>query len=32
MTALMAVFISLNTFDDTEPVFLKNRFVDTDLI
>ena len=32
MTALIAVFISSNTFEDTDPVFLKNRFVDTDLI
>ncbi len=32
MTALMAVFISSNTDEDTAPVFLKKRFVDTDLI
>jgi len=32
MTDLIAVFISFNTFEDTEPVFLKKRFVDTDLI
>jgi hypothetical protein len=32
MTALMAVFISSNTVGDTAPVFLKKRFVDTDLI
>ena len=32
MTALMAVVISFNTFEDTDPVFLKKRFVDTDLI
>ena len=31
MTALMAVFISSNTVGDTAPVFLKKRFVDTDL-
>jgi len=32
MTALTASFISSNTLDDTKPVFLRNRFVDTDLI
>jgi hypothetical protein len=32
MTALMAVFISSNMVEDTEPVFLKTRFVDTDRI
>jgi hypothetical protein len=32
MMALIAVFISSNTFEDTEPIFLKKRPADTDLI
>jgi hypothetical protein len=32
MTALIAVFTSSNTIEDTEPTFLKSRCVDIDLI
>jgi hypothetical protein len=32
MTALIAVFTSSNTFEDTEPIFLTSRLVDIDLI